>query len=137
MVHENTRMNPEIKREWLEALRSDNYAQGQGELRSANNDFCCLGVLCDLAERAGVVRSERASTQGKYINAIPPNFYTYSAGSDDRSSGGLPIAVQKWSGVDSASGMFYNSRDESDNLADVNDGGASFAEIADLIEKHF
>jgi len=41
-------MNLEIKQKWLEALRSGRYAQGQGILRNTNNEYCCLGVLCDL-----------------------------------------------------------------------------------------
>lgn len=40
-------MNQEIKQKWVEALRSGKYKQGQGYLRKGNN-YCCLGVLCDL-----------------------------------------------------------------------------------------
>ncbi len=35
-------------RNWAEALRSGEYTQGQYKLRSAENSFCCLGVLADL-----------------------------------------------------------------------------------------
>jgi|688.fasta_scaffold08051_1 hypothetical protein len=41
-------MNGELKAKWLEALRSGWYKQGQGRLRDENNQFCCLGVLCDV-----------------------------------------------------------------------------------------
>jgi hypothetical protein len=50
-------MNPEIKASWVEALRSEEYKQGANALHR-NGTFCCLGVLCDLAEKAGVVTSE-------------------------------------------------------------------------------
>lgn len=40
-------MNKEIKQKWVEALRSGEYKQGKGTLRT-NNLFCCLGVLCDI-----------------------------------------------------------------------------------------
>ena len=40
-------MNAEIKARWIEALRSGKYQQGIGYLRSKNDRFCCLGVLCD------------------------------------------------------------------------------------------
>jgi hypothetical protein len=42
-------MKPEIKKMWLEALRSGQYKQGGGALRPhGGNEFCCLGVLCNL-----------------------------------------------------------------------------------------
>jgi hypothetical protein len=41
-------MNPEIKIMWVATLRSGNYEQGTGLLRDDDNQFCCLGVLCDL-----------------------------------------------------------------------------------------
>lgn len=41
-------MNGELKAKWLEALRSGRYKQGQGRLRDESNQFCCLGVLCDV-----------------------------------------------------------------------------------------
>lgn len=42
-------MNKEIKKQWVEALRSGRYRQTQNTLR-VNDGFCCLGVLCDLVE---------------------------------------------------------------------------------------
>lgn len=52
-------MNPEIKAEWLAALRSGEYRQERGQLRSASiltedkYGYCCLGVLCDLFVKPG------------------------------------------------------------------------------------
>lgn len=43
-------MNPEIKALWLKALRSNTYSQGHSMLRNNLNQFCCLGVLCDIYE---------------------------------------------------------------------------------------
>ncbi len=40
-------MNQEIKARWVAALRSGEYAQDAGALRT-DSGFCCLGVLCDL-----------------------------------------------------------------------------------------
>lgn len=40
-------LDPQIKAKWLEALRSGKYEQGEGRLNK-DNQFCCLGVLCDL-----------------------------------------------------------------------------------------
>jgi len=39
----------ELQRNWLDALRSGKYEQGQGFLKDKHNRYCCLGVLCELA----------------------------------------------------------------------------------------
>lgn len=42
-------MNPELKQKWVDALRSGEYKQSPGQLyNSANDTYCCLGVLCDV-----------------------------------------------------------------------------------------
>lgn len=53
------KLKPEIKARWLAALRSGHYQQGYGRLRTRYTDdrpdeFCCLGVLTDLAVGEGV-----------------------------------------------------------------------------------
>ncbi len=45
------KMNPEVKKSWVDALRSGDYEQGRGGLR-IDDDYCCLGVLCDLFAKA-------------------------------------------------------------------------------------
>ena len=44
-------MNPELKKKWIDALRSGNYTKGIGRLCSIKNGVkrhCCLGVLYEL-----------------------------------------------------------------------------------------
>lgn len=36
------------QKEWLAALRSEKYKQGQGVLCNASKEYCCLGVICEL-----------------------------------------------------------------------------------------
>lgn len=53
------KMTPEVKVWWLEALRSDRFRKGQGNLRAIDpNDgltyHCCLGVLCEVAIEHGL-----------------------------------------------------------------------------------
>lgn len=43
-------MKQDIKQRWVEALRSGNYEQGQGVLRTEDDTYCCLGVLCNLVD---------------------------------------------------------------------------------------
>lgn len=46
-------MNPELKAKWIAALRSGKYQQGKDRLRTHDNKFCCLGVLCDINDNSG------------------------------------------------------------------------------------
>lgn len=39
----------EFQLEWLDALESGKYKQGQGVLCSVTHEYCCLGVLAELA----------------------------------------------------------------------------------------
>jgi len=50
MTEKKLKLRPSVKKKWLEALRSGEYKQTQGELRSEDkpNSFCCLGVLCNI-----------------------------------------------------------------------------------------
>lgn len=48
-------MHPLVDK-WLLALESGDYKQGTGYLRTKNNEFCCLGVLCDLAAKEGILK---------------------------------------------------------------------------------
>lgn len=77
----NPKMKPEVKEAWINALRSGEYKQGRGTLHQrgtedregAPDKFCCLGVLCDLAYRDGVV--ERKETESykvpRYVYGDP------------------------------------------------------------------
>jgi hypothetical protein len=64
-----TGLLPEPKRLWLEALRSGRFQQGHTMLAVDRGDgmqFCCLGVLCEVAIEAGLdlPRTERAPAFG-------------------------------------------------------------------------
>lgn len=43
-------MDKELMKKWIEALRSGKYQQGMRRLKTHDNKFCCLGVLCDISE---------------------------------------------------------------------------------------
>lgn len=42
------KMDPKLKAEWVEALRSGEYKQGSGALLSQDGGYCCLGVLAEI-----------------------------------------------------------------------------------------
>ena len=52
-------MKQEVKDEWVTALRSGDYKQGEGMLRQVLDDnteaYCCLGVLCEIAVKHQVI----------------------------------------------------------------------------------
>lgn len=91
-------MNEEIKQEWITALTSGEYQQGKHELRTSDNKYCCLGVLCDIAAKHGVGewRSNRrfVPTQ-KQLDSGSVLAY-------DTSSGQLPKFVSDWAELSSA-----------------------------------
>lgn len=117
-------MNEEIKAQWLTALRSGEYAQGSQRLRRADDTYCCLGVLCDLAVKANVIPAPEASYNG--------GSYEYGA---NLNSAFLPREVSQWADVDRFGQQHDNGT--SHDLAKMNDDGATFETIADVIEKHF
>lgn len=43
-------MDRKLRDDWCAALRSGEYKQGTGKLRSKDDAFCCLGVLCDVVD---------------------------------------------------------------------------------------
>ena len=44
----------EHRKLWIEALRSGEYEQGYGVLRDINDNYCCLGVACEVAIKNGL-----------------------------------------------------------------------------------
>lgn len=118
-------MKPEIKEKWVKALRSGKYVQGYGRLRTENDQFCCLGVLCDLAAKEGV---------GKWDGHRGEPGFTDDNG--DSSETKLPLFVKDWAGLDSSNpSVRLNGSTWSQSLATVNDTlTGSFEKIADLIE---
>ena len=62
-------MDKEIKEKWLEALRSGEYIQGEGQLARERFDkieYCCLGVLCEVATREGILDQDSWSGIDEY-----------------------------------------------------------------------
>jgi hypothetical protein len=128
------KMNPRIKALWVNELRNGGHEQGVEALcrlkfDKANPEYCCLGILCEIAVREGVIKP-----------AIP----IYRGGSDetlfdyaDEPTNLLPAVVQRWAGLSSEDPEVDagNIGRTEESLAGLNDSGASFAEIAQIIEE--
>lgn len=113
-------MNPEIKQKWVDALAT--YKQGSYLLRK-DDEFCCLGVLCDIYAKETGVEWERRT----YINT-----YFSIEGQVER----LPGKVIKWAGLESEDPVVYIDGKNVAPLTTVNDGlGYTFPQITRLIQE--
>lgn len=111
------RMDPHVKAEWTAALRSGEYKQGRLSLKNeylTEATHCCLGVLTDLAAKAGVVQWGR--------QAWP---------ADAR----LCAEVREWAGLDSANPILSDDFLVTNSASNLNDEGSTFIEIADRIDQ--
>lgn len=104
------------QQKWVDALRSGDYKQTNGRLRD-NNGFCCLGVGCEIFD----VRKECF---------MPEEIWKYG---NENSVEVAPIelinALSLHDNIGTIHGPFPN------DLANLNDNGFTFAEIADFIER--
>ena len=108
-------MKKDIREKWVAALRSGKYEQGQNNLRSVDNKFCCLGVLCDIIDNTKWETFEKANSAKK---TYP---FTYEG-----FSGTITNDLKKIAGLPNDKiGPLMNMNDEENK---------SFAEIADWIE---
>lgn len=122
-------------RAWIAALRSGEYKQTKKALHALTltgnkisdegivvGGFCCLGVACDLAVKAGVIPTPESNGRVDIYGVA-----------GDRSSSRLPLKVRDWLGLCSLPTESFNGAQL--KLIEMNDqGGKSFNEIADFLE---
>lgn len=108
-------MKAEIAKLWVAALRSGEYMQGRGKLRNVHNEFCCLGVLCNLHAQAHSEIAARQEDVELYMGELKV----------------LPTKVRNWAGMASCDGDYNRGYD---TLASDNDMGNTFSRIAQTIE---
>lgn len=146
-------MNQEVKKKWLEALRSGQYRQAQEALRVDSispdgegciSSFCCLGVLCDLY----------AKEQPQYARWNAEEFcYTQEEENfDDRldtvttilvekcETAMLPRTVRAWADIETGEARVPKEVKTPSGymtwtLAGANDAGLTFEQIANIIEE--
>ena len=118
---------------WVKALRSGKYTQGTGKLSYQVHNWkeeedvvkhCCLGVAC-------VLYKESHPEWPVYLG--DSNEYAYG---NNRERFNLPPEVMKWLNINDTSGKQLTTNDSIiDSLASMNDGGATYDDIADVIEQ--
>lgn len=116
-------MKRDIAEQWAQALESGEYKQGLHYLhlgRNGEHRFCCLGVLCELALKAGVRMRTRKVFKTEHVTEY--NGETCY----------IPDVVQVWAGIKTCTGMYNNTS----CLVGHNDTGTPFPEIAKIILAH-
>jgi hypothetical protein len=124
-------MFQQVAEKWVRALRSDEFPQADGTLRSTRG-YCCLGVLCELYRRE---HPDRAEWQTPVDNSpvFPFRMNNGWKGAPVIHDGYLPEPVMEWAGMASSNGRITTT---GANLANMNDSGASFAGIAEVISTY-
>ena len=129
-------MKKEVANLWIAALLSGDYEQAAGTLVEVDgisgdiNGYCCLGVLCDLAVKAGAKVDYGAP---ELIDDGPGPGVHWSNARYDGADALLPTSVREWAGMRSTDGALDLEGDET--LAVMNDDGATFQRIAEVISE--
>lgn len=154
-------MDAGIRAQWAAALRSGEYKQTtgrlnivkadrapDGRLRGAAEGPCCLGVLCEVAVKAGAASyadfgdglGDRQTVRAYGPAGLLPNGpASWEVTSNPESNSALlPEAIADWAGLASTSPEWDDPETgEMECLTEMNDGkGKSFEEIADAIEAY-
>ncbi len=116
-------MNKKVKAAWIKALRSGDYTQGRGVLRSMDDEFCCLGVLADVKG----ARWSRCESDERY--ELRAKIHLFVTGSTTEPSyGALTTKFREQFGL---------TEEQQSELILMNDRGVPFPDIANHIEKNF
>ena len=127
-------MTPQVKENWVNALRSGEYQQGAGKLRNSDG-FCCLGVLCDLYSQEPFTKGWVFHGAFEEENTQPTDYWKF-----DGEKEFLPKSVMEWAGLETNCPEVAVEDDDAresiyDSLANLNDAGYSFDALSNIIEE--
>lgn len=108
------------------ALRSGEYTQSKDTLRN-DAGFCCLGVACDIYMKETGLGAW--SEPALYSSIGAREFRVITENMNFGSASILPQPVADWYGIQSAGDYEYDK-----HVAMLNDRGAPFSQIADIID---
>jgi hypothetical protein len=128
-------MDKRIAKLWITALNSGKYQQGMGVLCRVEDkecQYCCLGVLCDLYLKENGPDSLKVRENDAW-----DDYDTVIAYGGEVEI--LPIKVQQWAGMVSKKGDLpgVDPVYQRSDLAAINDEGADFSEMAELIKEYY
>jgi hypothetical protein len=150
MTTELREAQAERRARWVAALRSGEYKQARGLLRTRGRHdqedrYCCLGVACEVARLNGLDVTWEVSSEGDYIDSlgvVAPTSTPHAEYPTYIEGGVLPSFVAEWYGISDLHGAltsvtYDDDRDfEASTLVDLNDNGQDFDRIADAIESN-
>jgi hypothetical protein len=112
---------------WINALESGEFQQAAGVLQDTQGRMCCLGVACELYRReVGGEWDDRDADDTVGVTFVTPD------GSEQTSV--MPEDVAEWLGF----GDELNPPGAEDvSLAENNDAGYTFGQIADVIRDNY
>lgn len=135
--------NPERVALLTAALRSGRFQQGIGKLSqdvgTSNEQHCCLGVACIIAMENGLHLDYLDHVNGT-------RYYLYDNWNEDQeimaerdyaNETVLPELVRAWYGFPDTNPLLKLRPGSVDYAAEANDGGASFAVIADAFDNTY
>lgn len=133
-------VNVEALKTWTAELRSGNRVQATGTLEVVENgvkEQCCLGVACDIF----------ADTLGLHVEKIEGWRVDAVVTSYDDETGVLPNSVRDYLGLEDSNPLIelpltpeqreqaiFDGKPIHTGIANLNDGGMSFEQIADVID---
>lgn len=116
-------------REWVNALRSGEYEQTTGGLKR-EDAYCCLGVACELS------KLDQFNVYGEYLGyggTLPVQVVDYLGVPGTNPV--VPREIAKQYAPDASNSLERSEGQERFiSLASLNDYGATFLQIADIIE---
>ena len=118
----------ELAQTWVAELRSGKYKQGQNVLRSEDNEYCCLGVLCELIDP-----NSWGELYSTYWERDDPEGFHCGETVGFQSALGSPREQTAFPN-DEVLTLAGITKDLAQRLARENDHGYSFEEIAKEIE---
>lgn len=130
------------RKQWIDALRSGNYKQGTQYLhRRADNSYCCLGVACALAGTKAEPKEVRAHRRDPATGHVHDSTIVVTVfGANEANEAVLPADVMEWLGLlDNNPVIDFPNGDApraGTSVAELNDKGWSFDQIADAIEAY-
>lgn len=102
-------LTQDLKDKWVAALRSGYYKQGFRRLRTFEYRFCCLGVLCEIADNVQWDSECRYTCNGEVLGGFLSN---------------------------KKNECYFINADKQATLSNMNDTGTPFPQIADWIEEN-
>jgi hypothetical protein len=136
------KLDPEKKALWVAALRSGEYEQGDGALKSVADShdvtYCCLGVACEISGVGEWTDSDGVSMDGLSIKYRSGTLASESGTYWDESWSSLTAGVVRWLTGESDNDVgdfLVEYEGEKVYLSALNDRGVPFDVIADLIEE--